>query len=93
MQLDLSHILECKCLCRAPRWGDGGPCSHTGTLWDRDFPRFRGAVSLAVGWALCKSRAWKKIINLPLEIPLGREAVEVLGPVLVGAVPTGLKKG
>lgn len=48
---------------------------------------------MAIGWGLCKSQTWKKIRNLPLEIPLEREVVEILGPVLMGAVPTGLKKG
>lgn len=48
---------------------------------------------MALGWVLCKSRTWKKVRNLPLEIPLGLEVVEVLGPMLMGAVPTGLKKG
>lgn len=58
-----------------------------GTFWDRGFPRFGGTAGLAVGWVLCKSQTWKKIRNLVLEIPLGLEVVEVLGPVLVGAVP------
>lgn len=48
---------------------------------------------MAVGWVLCKSRTWKKIRNLPLEIPLGLEVVEVPGPMITGAVPKGLKKG
>lgn len=53
--------------------------------------RVFGGCRLSRQLGVCKSRTWKKIRNLPLEIPLGLEFVEVLE--LMGAVPTGLKKG